>query len=278
MKKGFRIFIIVIICFFILSSISVVAYYVFRPQSIPVLAYHEFKLKKEMSVEDKNNYFIVAVEEFEKQMKYIKENNYKTLTMEEFYCWMKRKCELPKKSVLITFDDGYASIYNYILPILKKYQIKATSFVIASRIKSENEVDKNYAYLTKEMIEKAHLEYDGLEFHSHSYDLHKTTQEGKAYVNVVDKETLRNDVIMSSNILKSSIFAYPFGEYNNDIIDVLKEEYIMAFTYKSPFYRATQNDNIYTIPRVSIGGNLPFFRFKIALDYGLISKKNILPK
>lgn len=129
------------------------------------------------------------------------------------------------------------------------------------------------------MIEDAIYQYDGLEFHSHSHNLHHYSEDGKAYVNIVDKKTLRDDIIKSKNILNTNILAYPFGTCNNDIIDVLEEEkYIMAFTYKSPFYRATKKDNIYAIPRISINRNVSFVRFKIVLNYGLISRKNILPR
>ncbi len=275
LKKTFFIFGILIIIFFL----GIVLYYLLRPQSIPVLSYHDIKPKNEMSSADKEDYFVDTLEGFEQQMKYIYEQNYKTLTMEEFYCWMKEKCEQPKNSVLITFDDGFASIYHYILPILKKYEFNATSFVITSRIKSENEVSENYNYLTLEMMEELKNTYDKLEFHSHSHDLHRRTNDGEAFVNVVNEDIMKEDSLAASEMLDTNIVAYPFGSYNDKYIKVLKESgYKMGFTYEKPFYRARQDDDLFKIPRVSIGGDLPFSRFKIALEYGLFSRDNLPPR
>lgn len=270
---------IIVVYLFIFSGICIVTYYNFRPQSIPVLSYHDFKPQAEMTYEEEKDHFIDSVENFDKQMKYIKEKKYKTLTMKQFYCWMKNECQFPQKTVLITIDDGNASVYKYVLPILKKYSLKATSFIVTSRIKLEEEVDDDYNYLTKEMMENAIKEYKGLEFHSHTHDLHKKSIDGKAYVHIVDRNALKNDIAQTRNILNTNIIAYPYGDYNEGFIEILKEEgYIMAFLYASPFIRATRSDNLYKIPRVSIGSNVSFYRFKIILKYGLLSKKNVFPR
>lgn len=101
-----------------------------RPQSIPILAYHDFDYQINLKEDDE---WTDSVENFESQMKYIHDNSYTTISMEEFYCWKKGKCTLPKKSVLITFDDGNKSIYNFVYPIMKKYGLKGTSFIIGDR-------------------------------------------------------------------------------------------------------------------------------------------------
>ncbi|MDD3822014.1 MAG: polysaccharide deacetylase family protein [Bacilli bacterium] len=247
----------------------------FKPQSIPILAYHEIKPANEMTKADKTNDLIISLETFEKQMKYLSKNNYKTLTIDQFYCWMLKKCKFPRKSVVITFDDGCRSIYDYVLPILKKYNLNATSFVITSRILSQSEVSDNFNFLTKEMIKEAKIKYKGLEFHSHSHNLHRA-KDGIAVINKLDNNNLEIDIQKAAEILNTNIISYPYGTYNDDYIKLLKKNgYIMGFAYNEPFIRARQNDNIYTIPRVKIGGDLNFTRFRIALWYGLFSKNNL---
>src|SRR5690554_4400143 len=96
------IFIILIIT--IIFTIGISSYYLLRPQSIPVLAYHDIKPYDKITREDRIAGLTISLKYFKKQMKYIKEKGYQTLSMDEFYCLMKKECQLPKKSVLITFD------------------------------------------------------------------------------------------------------------------------------------------------------------------------------
>jgi peptidoglycan/xylan/chitin deacetylase (PgdA/CDA1 family) len=275
-KKISLLFFILIIIFIITIS----SYYLLRPQSIPVLAYHDIKPNNEITKKEfkEANGAIISVEKFEKQMKYIKEKGYQTLSMDEFYCWMKKECQLPKKSVLITFDDGNKSIYEYVLPILEKYNLKGTSFVITSRILPKENVKDNYNFLTKEMIEEILTRYPNLELHSHTHDMHKKINNIPIVKNLSKKE-LNEDTMEVGKYLETEFIAYPFGSYTEDFIKVLKKnEYKMGFLYEQPFIRATQKNNLYKIPRITIGRNLEDWRFKLILSLGFFTKKNIIPR
>ena len=259
----------------ILSIIIFVGYYLFRPQSIPVLAYHDFSKAEDIDPTDTKYAFVDNIENFEKQMKYIYNNGYKTLSMDEFYCWKTRKCKLPKKSVLITFDDGNVSIYKYVLPILKKYDLKGTSFIIGSRTLTDS---ADSGYLTLNQIEQIKTEYPNLEFHSHTFDLHQT-KNGQAVIKVSTIDELNVDIKNIEDILDTQYVAYPFGSYTEDYISALKEnDYRLGFLYKAPFVRATQENDNFKVPRVTIDRRLQFWRFKLALKIGLPSKTNIIPK
>lgn len=74
----------------------------------------------------------VIPEEFESYLLYLKHNNYQTLTMEMFYEYITKNQQIPLKSVLLTFDDGKSNNWTVAYPLLKKYGIKATFFVIPS--------------------------------------------------------------------------------------------------------------------------------------------------
>ena len=84
-----------------------------------------------------NNKYIGSIKVFEEMMKYIFNNGYKTLSSEEFYKWLIGKVEYDKKTLLITIDDGNYEDYYLVYPIIKKYNLKATSFVVGSRIKEK---------------------------------------------------------------------------------------------------------------------------------------------
>ena len=89
-------------------------------QRIPVLGYHGFY---KTEVETKGAY-VANINDFEEQMKYLNDHHYKTLSMDDYYCWKEKKCKMPRKSVVITFDDGYKNNYLYAFDILKKYDLK----------------------------------------------------------------------------------------------------------------------------------------------------------
>ena len=98
--------------------------------SVLVLTYHHILTKEDKEKYFKDNMYIASVEDFEEQIKYLKENNYNSITTDDLYSWLQYEKELPEKSVLITFDDGYTSTYKYALPILEKYAYNSVVFCI----------------------------------------------------------------------------------------------------------------------------------------------------
>ena len=67
---------------------------------------------------------------FEEQCRYLADNDYKTLSAEEFYYLMTKGPKTVKRSVLLTFDDGLKHVWTVAYPILKKYGLRATCFLI----------------------------------------------------------------------------------------------------------------------------------------------------
>lgn len=96
---------------------------------IPVLMYHDLVVNK-----TDQNASTLEVAKFKEQMDYLKANGWTTITPQQLESWVAKKGTLPKKSVLITFDDGYKSTIDLAYPILKKHGFQATSFLITSRI------------------------------------------------------------------------------------------------------------------------------------------------
>ena len=95
---------------------------------IPVLLYH--------SISNDNSPMSLNINFFENQMKYLKNNGFQTVDFNEIDPNLKSK-----KQIIITFDDGYKDILNNALPILKKYNFKATSFFVTNLIGQNNSWD-----------------------------------------------------------------------------------------------------------------------------------------
>lgn len=211
---------------------------------IPILMYHSIAYEKD-------NILRVPKEIFEKQMKFIKDSGYTTLSLNELYNFMQNDTPVSKKSVVITFDDGYVDNYTNAYPVLKELGLKATVFVIV------NTIDKDKNYLTSEQLKI--MDKNGINIESHTLsheDLSKLTYEQQLYTLTHSKESLEK--LLYKEI---KYFAYPYGSCNNDTIKAIKKcEYTLAVTTAGGF--ASKEDGIYTLSRVFISGSASMKEFE----------------
>lgn len=214
-------------------------------KGLPVLMYHFFYSVAAGEKGSDNNWMEVSA--FEEQMKYLSDNNYYFPSWSEVEAYIDGKKDLPSKSVVITIDDGDQSFIKYAIPIIEKYNVKATSFVVTSW---------NGDWLPQ-TYKSSHLD-----FQSHSHDMHRSGANGKGrFVNLSYKEALE-DVTKSKNIIGDcSVFCYPFGHYNDTAIKTLKDSgYKLAFTTKGG--RVYKGANKYTLPRVRVSKGVSLSSFK----------------
>lgn len=262
-KKNILITILLLIL--ILSIITLT--YLYKNPKIPVLCYHNIATQNEKANYPEESDWTITTDNFKEHLDYLKNNNYKTLTMDEFYNWKIGNLNLPYKSVLITFDDGFLSNYEYAFKLLKEYNMNATVFVVGSFIDNSttNEWNGNIkTYMTKDILENLKNEYPNIEIYSHSYNLH---YQGAINQN---KDVLMQDIKDFNNFYPNNdILCYPFGQYNDNIEDCLKESnYKMAFRYgpdRKDYKKASRNDNIYEIPRLNVSHGMSVFKFALRL-------------
>lgn len=209
---------------------------------LPVLMYHFFYDKSKDSGKDGN---WIEISDFEEQMKYLAENDFYFPTWEQVENYIDGKQELPEKSIVITVDDGDPSFFELAVPIIQKYKIPTTSFVIT------------YWYGNRANNKQEYVSYQ-----SHSYDMHKAGSNGKGVMLSWDYDKIKDDILLSRDVLGGAdIFCYPFGQYNDLDIKVLKENgYKLAFTTKGG--RVKKGSSKYELPRVRISGNTGMSAFK----------------
>ena len=100
-------------------------------RSVPVLMYHH--------VLPEAGFIASSIAQFESQMRWLAENGWTTLDTETFRRYKRGETKVPKKSVLVTFDDGWRDNFIYAYPILKRYGLKATLFVVTGWIDAASE-------------------------------------------------------------------------------------------------------------------------------------------
>lgn len=210
----------------------IAAWALYPAAGVPILAYHKVGDVKEL--------YSVAPGEFEKQMAYLAEHGYTAISLAELTAHMTTGRPLPAKPVVITFDDGYADNYRAALPIMERYGMKATIFIITDFVGEE-------PYLTWDEIRA--MSAGGMEIGSH-------TLAHRALPKLPPAEQLR-DVTASKEGLewrldKPVVFlAYPFGRFDADTVAALRRAgYKGACSTLIGLNRP--GDDMYALKRISI--------------------------
>jgi hypothetical protein len=240
---------------------------------IPVFAFHKLVPNDVKKKKYPNSRYVLSIDIFEEMMKYLYDNGYKTINTKELYKWYIRKMDFNIKTVLITIDDGNYEDYYLAYPIIRKYNLKATSFVIGNYIKSITPpyFKYNQSYIGIDAINKVRKEYPNFEFQSHSFNMHiliynNITKKKFHKIRTMTYEQLKNDT-MENKKYGFNCMAFPYGQYRKEMMEILENQgYLLSFKFGNPEY-ATRNDNRFTIPRIEIQGNSNLFIFKKWLNY-----------
>ncbi|NMA25099.1 MAG: polysaccharide deacetylase family protein [Clostridiales bacterium] len=184
------------------------------PTRVPILYYHSVSDRPVGIYE-----LSVATKDFEAQMRYLAENGYTAITFAEL-----ENFTAYEKPVIITLDDGYADNYSNAYPILKKYGLKATVFLISGLIDTPG-------YLTRDEMKEM---TDIVSFQAHT-TLHEnlTVLSPKELQKALIVPRVRISAITNEPVY---VFAYPTGYYNDKVKSAVSEHYDYAVTIKWGYY------------------------------------------
>ena len=124
--KYFKLIIYLLLISYLILLINLHSnYYRTYAIKIPVITFHRLVPDNIKKTKYKDNQWVGSIDDFAIMMEYLNKEGYNTISSTDFINWYNNKLELPKKSVLITFDDGFYEDYYLAYPILKKYNFKA---------------------------------------------------------------------------------------------------------------------------------------------------------
>ena len=200
------------------------------PVTVPILMYHSVCRNDRVDSE-----YYLAPEKFESDLQYLKGHGYTAVFISELADFAEGKGDLPEKPVALTFDDGYYNWLTTVLPLLEKYNMKATFNVVGEYAEKEGAAQNRspaYSYLTWEEI--AALRDSGLaEIGSHTWAMHtlgarrgckKMAGESAAhYENALTGDLSRLNQTLSERCgFTPATFAYPYGEVCPESVPVLR--------------------------------------------------------
>jgi peptidoglycan/xylan/chitin deacetylase (PgdA/CDA1 family) len=217
---------------------------------VPILLYHYIKplpLAEELG----HAQLTVDSDWFAKQMRYLREHGYKTIAADDLVSALLTHKELPPKSVVVTIDDGYDDVYDFVYPIAKRYHIIINIMIPTALVGKSN-------YLSWSELKELSGS-DLVRIYNHT-----TTHAPLTYIEPqeVEKEIVTAQKQLNEKLRNNShIFSYPYGLFNDDIIALLKKHgYIAAFSTQGGRTQCT--GDLMKLYRIHIGNdNLDTYGF-----------------
>ena len=152
-------------------------------RDVPVLMWHNL-------AEESSGDMTISVDTFRAQIEALHEAGFRTVSLQQLYDYVHFGTELPGKPIVLTFDDGYFSNYEYAFPILQEYDMQATIFAIGVSVGKDTYKDTDHAMTPHFGADEAReMVASGLiSVQSHTYDMHQWPpfEDGNAQV----RETL----------------------------------------------------------------------------------------
>ena len=170
----------------------------------------------------------ISLNDFEAHLNYLKTNGFQVLTLSDAVDYLRSDME-KRKTAVITIDDGFASFYQNALPLLKKFGFPATLFINTETVGGDDYM--NWSEIKE--LQKHNVEI-GNHTHSHAYFLNLPASE--RYSHFEKEVKLSQQLIEESTGTAPQVFAYPYGELDPGMKDVVNK-----FNFKAA---AAQNSGV----------------------------------
>lgn len=192
-----------------------------------ILAYHSIS---DLDGRDEN---VISTQKFRQQLALLKKAGYSFVSISDVVGWFYGRKNLPKKTVTVTFDDGYKNFLTKALPIMQEFDCPSTIFIIEDRYETP------YELLNEEDVDMLRgLKNVTVGFHTRTHpDLR-----------ILRGESLKRECV--SDRVEYKFFAYPGGNYSDDSIAIAARNYQAAFSIKPEL--VTRKSDPYILPRIVV--------------------------
>ena len=261
------------LCFFIMTKASATTefYDDANAKTVTVINYHHFGEEYEYPQIDNIR---VSAETFLHHLQAIKNHGYETISQQQLYHYITGIGQIPEKSVLITIDDGFESVYTIAYPMLKAMNMSAVVFPITmDMINGER---KGVPMMNFNQLNEV-VSSGVMEVGNHTHDLHWRgvkgsrgaeamisgfSREGRILDRIARYDVIKNDSaiaeqrILSSTGVKIDTVSYPFGAYDETVLQVFQDKnYKLGYTTKNGLNLFGGHNNL-EINRMNISKDL----------------------
>jgi peptidoglycan/xylan/chitin deacetylase (PgdA/CDA1 family) len=187
-----------------------------RMTSVPILLYHDIDGKGVYS----HTHNALRI-----HFQFLKDNNIRVIRMSELIKRLQQPVPFTDKVIVISFDDGFLSMYLKLLPLVKEFGYPVTLFVYTDNIFTKS--NNNITWLKLKKMEESGID---VQCHSMSHiDLEQLSEKSKGNVQSTAESSIRKrlfqEIYLSKRIIELYLnksvdyFAYPYGRYNLKLID-----------------------------------------------------------
>lgn len=216
-------------------------------RSVPIITYH--------SLDESRSTISMAPSSFRRQMHYLKHHGFTTIALLDFLDSLRTKEPLPQKAFILTFDDGFKSVYQIAFPILSEIDFTATIFLVTDYIGKTaawelGKRDRQAGGHHLPLLSWAEIE----ELHRHRFEC---GSHGARHIHLtqVDSRIVCQDIEKSKWTIEDKLgsacelFCYPYGECNASVRQIVKDrDFQGAVTTK--FGRNRSSADPYTLRRI----------------------------
>jgi peptidoglycan/xylan/chitin deacetylase (PgdA/CDA1 family) len=203
-------------------------------------------------------------DEFEQQLRLMRDRGYQTLTFDQWRIASDRHQPIPARSVMLTFDDGYADFTAYALPLLEKYGFDATMFIVTDLVGKTNRWDERFGE-TLELMDWPtirQIQSRGIEIGSHSSNHSPLIELSPAELT---RDLCRSRMSFHENLsMEVRSVCYPWGLYDTGVSTIAGA---CGFRYgvTTDDWKASFNDDFLRLPRIEVRGDKSLADFETSL-------------
>jgi peptidoglycan/xylan/chitin deacetylase (PgdA/CDA1 family) len=209
--------------------------------TLPILTFH--------ALDDQRSTTSFSPQVFRRGIARLHENGYRSLSLTDAADCLRRRQPFPKRSVVITFDDGYRSVHDEALPVLRDYGLCATVFLTVGERRAAEADGRLPSLSGRPMLswsEIRKMHNAGISFGAHTLTHPDLTR--------LPYDRVETEICQSKLILEDALgapvdcFAYPYGRYDRRSRDIVRQHFACACSDKLGL--ATISSNLYALERV----------------------------
>lgn len=179
---------------------------------VPILMYH--RLAEPKGSDRRYDDLCVSPRAFDEQMHFLRRQDYNTLSASELILAIRDGRAVPARSVVVTFDDGYDDVFQFGLEVLRRYEVKASVYLI-----TEHHRLGKPGFLTPAQIHE--LDRSGwveLGSHSRTHPKLEQTSDQELQDEIFGSKAYLDDLLGS----RSWTFCFPYGSYDGRVVRVVR--------------------------------------------------------
>lgn len=209
-----------------------------KRMKIPVIMYHYVEYVKDTKDIVRKKLSITPLL-FEQHLRVLKDAHYETYFVKDIPQILDGAIDYSTQSAILTFDDGYEDFYTDVFPLLKKYNMRATLYIITNYIGKKG-------FLNETQIREL-IDSDLVEIGSHTQDHIYLKVSPKDYADEQIRESKKTLEAMFN--IKVKTFAYPYGAFNEYALSAVQRTGYTAAVSVIPG-TIQSKDNLFFISRI----------------------------